>query len=518
MVGAGALATVSTLAVSANAAPTVIQGAGSSLLAPYWAQAVGCWDTDGSSPYANGTYINKGAPNATVVTPIAPPGVTCSPGTGNNVRYESTGSGTGQLGVFSHDNPIFAKDGVTVAFGKDPTGAGKVFPTGNIQYGLSDNALVDTDVGVYSVGTGVSYTPPGRSAITTAATYQTYTFGATGDYPVAKPLYGPLVQFPVSIDAVAMGYNKKYKGSFKLQTATGTLQLDKHAYCKIWNGEITDWGDAYLASINGVASLKDPRDTGAAPIQLVGRVDSSGTTSIFTRHLAAVCGSEVTTNHYASGTTTLPAAIQSLVTAGHLKSGSSGVATDINATVGSIGYLGPDYVKPAVSNTGVNTFNLPAALLKNAFGNYIKPNASGALKAFKGINPPALNDRGDQTLWVQSTSASAPIANPQDKSAYPIAGTTNFMAYTCYADVASVNTLRGMLTFLAGTNGATILSKAGLSALPSNWITAISQTFLVPTTLTAPKNLFLAQAGTGVDGLGDGKVNTNCTAGGIVGG
>jgi ABC-type phosphate transport system substrate-binding protein len=538
--GAGALAAVSTFAGAASAAaPATLQGGGSSLLAPYWEQSVKCWDhAAGDVPAAgpNGTYVKAGNPG-TIQTPAAVSGCT-STYSGTMVAYASTGSGAGQAGVFGHDGPIVGNaDGSnTTLFGTNPDGnGGKVFPTGGIQYGLSDNALVDSDVAVYYVGTGGNtYTPPGgRPAVTTGATYQHLNISA------AAPLYGPLIQFPVSVDPVALAYNPNYAAgkAFVLAAGQTTLKLDRKAYCRILNGEITDWNDTYLASINGVTSLLQPGDT-SAPITVVGRSDGSGSTSILTRHLGKVCGGKgilAGTNKYTDGVTTLPAAVQALSNVS-LQSGSGGVAGKVNSTVGAIGYIGADYVAPYNSASGTNSFNLPAAQLQNNYGFthpaasppvYVAPSPAGALAAFNGINPPGAAVRADQTLWVQSTSHTAKIADPIVKAAYPIVGTTNFLGYTCYDSVAKVVAFRNFLIFNFGAQGQTILKNAGLAPVPAAWTTVIKSTFLKPTNAaTETPELYMAEAVSGNAGLPNlvtsgGTVvfnNSKCSASGVTGG
>ena len=41
---------------------------------------------------------------------------------------------------------------------------------------------------------------------------------------------------------------------------SGGLRLDQDAYCRIWNGQITNWNDARLKALNGNVSLQDPQD------------------------------------------------------------------------------------------------------------------------------------------------------------------------------------------------------------------------------------------------------------------
>jgi ABC-type phosphate transport system substrate-binding protein len=529
MVGAGALAAVSTLSGAAGAQTVQLNGAGSSLLAPYWEQTVQCWDQStlgGSSIYQNGKFAKPGATaSATdpLVTTLAAPSCVANVAS-KYIAFVASGSGAGQAVFFAHDAR-------TDLLGSNPDGTATPVFTG-LQYALSDNSLANKDVGVYTVGTNASYTPPdGSGVITTPATYNGKQFGATvaltfggaagpNNYAVPASQFGPLVQVPVSIDAVAIAFNPYYKPGKKLLINGGKLQLDAAAYCKIFTGQITDWGDSALTALNQTPTkpaspLVQAGDIGTSPIKIVGRSDSSGTTSIFTRHLAAVCGPLITgSNPYGTaGTTTLPTSV-----AYDLQSGSGGVATEINANQGAIGYVGVDYVAPFVAKTHAVSFSLPAAKLKNNFGTFELPTPATATAAFVGINPPATSARPDPTQWAQTPSASVALANPTGKTAYPIVGTTQFLAYSCYASTDSVNTLRAFYTFLGSAKGASVLKAAGLAPLNSAWKTAITQTFFTPTATTAPWNLFLATAGTGADGLGDGKTNTNCTAGGIIGG
>src|SRR5215467_10147106 len=59
------------------------------------------------------------------------------------------------------------------------------------------------------------------------------------------------------------------------------LKLSRDAYIGIFMGKITKWNDPAIASVNPDVKLPD------APINVVVRADSSGTTNVFTRHLRA---------------------------------------------------------------------------------------------------------------------------------------------------------------------------------------------------------------------------------------
>src|SRR6202012_2909109 len=114
---------------------------------------------------------------------------------------------------------------------------------------------------------------------------------------------------------------------------------------------------------------------------------------------------------------------------------SGGVASAIAANPGSIGYVGPDFALPSVTNTGTNTFGLNVAALKNAGGAFVEPTSASALAAFGSVLPPQSNSdgsfnasvttnglRNDPTAWVQSTAPPAALANPSGLTSYPIVG------------------------------------------------------------------------------------------------
>lgn len=118
---------------------------------------------------------------------------------------------------------------------------------------------------------------------------------------------GAAIMIPKFVLPVAIAYNPLYgeqtvgatvnKFYFNVQGATdqGGLNLGRPVYCRIFNGDIKNWNDPAFTAANGSHSLMDPSDdstrwsTAGVPIRLVGRMDSSGTTDIFTRALAQQC-------------------------------------------------------------------------------------------------------------------------------------------------------------------------------------------------------------------------------------
>ncbi len=519
LMGVSALAAASALAAGAQAT-TVLNGDGSSLVAPALAQLTGCWDNvvSPATPLApNGQYYNKAANGQNTLTTPPATSPSCSnntPGAPASFVYVSTGSGVGQVTLFAHNGGI-TQIGATVPLsGLDPISG--LAEYGAAQYAFSDNAMADADIGVYNFGTGVSYTPPNsRPVVTTAATYQGLQFGA-GATAIPAPLYGALVQFPVTIDPVDLAYN-----SSGLTGLSGTLVLDRDAYCKIFTGGITDWSSSELATLNGLSGSGSDTLTGTAangsahPIEVVVRSDSSGTSSIFTRHLARVCDGVLggtANNPYKAGVTTFPAALTTGIPDQVAESGSGGVAGEIHNTAGAIGYLGNDYV-----STAANTFSLPAAQLFNDTAvtmdsSPIAPSSSAALTAFGGVSLPS--DVTDAFQWAQSPDKTVELADPSTPGSYPIVGSSQFLGYTCYATVDTVNSLRDFFNYLYGANGQAIITADGLAPLPSSWTDLIKTTFLDPEAFGDVSTALADVTGNTGDDAGD----TNSTCTGLTGG
>ena len=374
-----------------------------------------------------------------------------------------------------------------------------------------------------------------------------------------------LIQIPAVVTPIAIAYAPVY-GKHKTATGidllalnlkfpradgTGGLRLKKTTYCGIMNGTITNWNDAALKADNGGQSLMSPLDnatrwsTTGVPIVLVGRSDSSGGTTLFTRHMAAVCGGDFGTT---GGVSTLPASrrdgaavydantgalLSGTVTAGEfgISAGSSGVANAVNMTIadpaavgdytfgGRMAYLGADWVKPALTDPA---YTIHSADLQEGTGTAFKaPTAANATLSFKGILPPesastgkylptagcnstTAGCRANPLSWVQTTAATESLANPL--KGYPIVGTTNIITYMCYVTPAVRSTLSAFLALNYGkltkdsaglpvpaklaTSTAKdaaglplgIFARNGLAPLPGQWVTAINETFLTKTT------------------------------------
>jgi ABC-type phosphate transport system substrate-binding protein len=294
--------------------------------------------------------------------------------------------------------------------------------------------------------------------------------------------FGNMIQFPVAIDPVAIGYNPSGLSGFG---PSGAVALSKTTYCKIFNALITDWNDAAITADNGGTSV-----TGGVslPIRLVGFTDGSGTTSILARHLLAVCagviGNQFTTANLSAGAfKNIPSSLQSFYS---LDAHGFAMVADINGTAGSIGYIGADYATPS---TAVATTVRPALLWTGAPNTSTAnaPSAANALVAFGTTAPPTGTDRLDAAKWVPDTS------NPS--SGYNIIGTTNIMTWTTTGSTANAAALvnaggggtpEGLLHWYFNSSSpstpnstvSSILSAANLGQMPSNWAQAITDNFV----------------------------------------
>jgi phosphate transport system substrate-binding protein len=443
-------------------------GVGSSLIAPYFRQAADCYSIKtpliftGTPPttqtLADFTYTGEPSQHCATTDYV----------TNRKITYMSTGSGVGIGALYSHD-PAKAGD-------SDPAAGNQFLP--KINFALSETALGAADVAIYNNG-GTE-----QGIVTKAAGV---TPGA-GEYPNAAYNYGALIQFPVLVTAVAIAYDPVYKkvraadGSiteyefrnrWERADSSGGLRLSQQLVCAIFNGDVTNWNNADLKTLNKSSALKS-LDDGAAtfnvPMQIVGREDSSGTSSLWTRFLANACSSYAG-NSYGNSTSRMPGTytdstggarttatlnkdlagavwnkssdnfgagavfystgVNDAETLGKytLANGSDGVAKYIDftqepsATIGDsvqqgrIGYVGPDFVLPGVLVTLANTYNLKTFDVANALGQFRAPTPANALSSYKSAVLPESDASGNFVAAASCSTATPTVKcrkNPQD--------------------------------------------------------------------------------------------------------
>lgn len=461
-----------------------VYGNGASLPAPYFRQAADCYSVKTDLIFDGNPPVLQTVPDFNFTGTPAQDCATTDYIANDKVVYKSTGSGGGIAAYFSHD-PARAGD-------IDPADGVQLFPT--INYALSETSLGTNDVAAYNNGgtvQGVTVVAPGVTP-------------GTGQYRNPKEAYGAMVQFPLLIAPVTIAYDPVYKkirngdGSiseyslnlrYPRADGSGGLRLSQAAVCAIFNGDIVNWGDSRLKALNGNRSFVDLSDPGSftVPLQIVGREDSSGTTSLWTRFLANACAS-YSGNAYNDSTSRLPgvyvdssgstrttsspkdlvgavwnkssnnAGAGRVFYAGNdaevpgkytLANGNDGVAKYIDFTVepgatagnlvrqGRIGYVGPDFVLPGVLYTQANNYNLQTADVQNVAGAYRAPTATTLRSAFGAVLPPESDANGNyvpNTACLSGDVSASCRNQPQDwvqaaSKNVPLANPTGSLSY-----------------------------------------------------------------------------------------
>jgi phosphate transport system substrate-binding protein len=212
------------------------------------------------------------------------------------------------------------------------------------------------------------------------------------------------------------------------------LKLSREAYVGIFSGKITKWNDPAIAKVNPDAKLPD------APINVIVRADSSGTTFVFTKHLSTVSkdfAKDIGTNNMPNWAV------------GTKSKGNEGITASLLTTPGSIGYIEYGYAKSQ---------NLPIAILENKAGNFVAPTTESAAAALaSGEMPP------DLIAWV---------SDPEGKDAYPIVTYTWMIFYKKYDNKAKAKALRAMIDY-GLTDGQKESEALGYVPLPPEVVTKV---------------------------------------------
>lgn len=377
---------------------------------------------------------------------------------------------------------IFGNKPSTTYYGSVGSGAGT---TGflNNDYTQDNNGTV-TPVAVFSAGTTIHY--GASDGVLTSAQVTAYNASTVGKGS------GPLIQLPAFGTPITV--------PFADGSATAVTLTDNDL-CGIYSGKITNWsGTSAHASVP------------ANPITVVFRGDGSGTSFLFTNHLASVCttGASGNSNIAFTGTQyfgglfgTLPSnffpgagsgGVQKTILSIRGASAGSPVSLSgtyltakgatpitVNRTVtapSTAGYVGPDYTAIAPKSPNYNASVYVASLVNRTDGKTYSPSTANTTSALATSAAPPSNktDASDPTKWV-------PL-NPTPTAGYSIVGFTNLIVSQCY-QVANVTT--GIKTFLQyqynnNTSFATDISNGGFVKVPNllsaTYVTAINNTFL----------------------------------------
>src|SRR5262249_23608474 len=158
----------------------------------------------------------------------------------------------------------------------------------------------------------------------------------------AYPEHEGVLMLPMTAGSIALCYNAP--------GAPSDLKLSRDVYVGIFLGNIRNWNDPTIADLNRGATLPD------LPITVVRRAERSGTTYVFTNHLAAISPEWKKTAGSGKSLKKWPVGIGG--------KGNAGVAALIEQTPGAIGYLEFGYAE---------LLHMPTARLQNKSGNYVAP-------------------------------------------------------------------------------------------------------------------------------------------------
>jgi phosphate transport system substrate-binding protein len=264
--------------------------------------------------------------------------------------------------------------GTTAGKGAQITGAGSTFVYPVLSAWASDYSK--------QAGTNVNYQSIGSGGGISQVKAGTVDFGAT-DQPLASDELAAsgLAQFPIVIGGIVPVVNIA-------GIKPGQIRLTAPVLADIYAGKIKKWNDPAIVKTNPGVNLP------SADITPVHRSDGSGTTFNFTHYLSQVSPA------WKSG----PGEGKTVSwTGGVGGKGNEGVANYVKQIPNSIGYVEYAYVLQS---------KMPYALVQNAAGNYVEPNAASFAAA------------ADSADWKNASDFNLVMTNAPGANAYPITAST----------------------------------------------------------------------------------------------
>lgn len=253
---------------------------------------------------------------------------------------------------------------------------------------------------------------------------------AMKDEEIAKTPNGAVL-LPVTAGEIVLTYN--------LPGVT-ELKLPRAVYPEIFSGKITRWSDPKIAAANPGVKLPDQ------DITVVVRSDSSGTTFVFTGHLATI--SEAFKTEIGQGTAPQWPKSTKFVKAPK----NDGVTATVKQTPGSIGYVEYGFAKLTKA---------PVAMLENKAGKFVSPGPESGAAALAAAEFPAGNLPGSEVADLRAW-----VFDPAGDNAYPIA-TFTWLIFPTKQDPAKAKAGRDLVEFVI-TEGQKSADELGYIPLPDN--------------------------------------------------
>ncbi|HUI04767.1 MAG TPA: phosphate ABC transporter substrate-binding protein PstS [Acidimicrobiales bacterium] len=308
------------------------------------------------------------------------------------------------------------------------TGSSLLYPlfnlwTAQIQKEWPSVALTTASTGS---GTGISSAAAG-----------TVNIGASDAYlsPAQVQQYPDLLNIPLAISGQEITYN--------VPGVTGHLKLDGPTVADIYNGKITKWNDAKIASLNPGVTLPN------IPIVTVHRSDSSGDTFLFSSFLTASDPSGWT---LPPGTTVSWPNVAGAVAA----QGNGGMVQACQKSTGCIAYIGVSYLNQ------VTAAGLGYAALKNKKGNFELPTQA------------SIGAGAAQFATSTPTSGAVSMIYGSASDGYPIINYEYAIVPSKQPSATAAQAVKAVLAWSIDANGGnapTYLDQVSFVALPSPVVT-----------------------------------------------
>ncbi|AVZ31033.1 phosphate ABC transporter substrate-binding protein PstS [Nodularia spumigena CS-584] len=296
------------------------------------------------------------------------------------------------------------------------TGAGASFPAPLFQSWFADlnKKYPNLRVNYQSVGSGAGVEQFTRGTVDFGASDVAMKDEEIQQVPQDKGV----ILLPVTAGGIVLAYN--------LPGVT-ELNLPRDLYVDIILGKVKTWNDPRMVAANPDANLPDQ------PIAWIHRSDGSGTTGVFTKHLAAI--SPEWKDKVGEGKTVdWPVGVGG--------KGNEGVTAQIKQTQGSMGYIEYGYAKQQ---------NLSYAALENKAGKFVKYNDNSASQTLAAIQLPE--------------NLRAFVPDPEGDESYPIVSFSWILAYKNYADPVKAKAMEATIEYVL-TEGQKISGELGYIPLP----------------------------------------------------
>lgn len=302
-------------------------------------------------------------------------------------------------------------------------GSGATFPAPLYMRWASDFKKSNPDVTVNYQGVGSG---AGVKQFTDGITDFGASDVAMSDAEIAK-VSDNVLMLPATAGTIVLAYN--------VPGVPAGLKLSRQAVAGILLGTVKVWNDPLIAKENPDSKLP------STPVTVVTRADGSGTTAVFTAHIAAV-SPDFATKVGSGKQVTWPVGVSG--------KGNDGVTALIKQTPGAIGYVEFGY---AANN------KLTMASLQNKSGNFVAPTIESGAATLASVALPA-NFR-------------AFITDPEGANDYPIATLTWLLLKKTNTDAAKAAAIKAFVNY-GLTTGQQAAPELGYISLPASVVEKVT--------------------------------------------